>query len=169
MMAVMDFHHELRYDAPVEAVHAMLADPAFRERSARAQGVVSVEVAITPSDTPSGDGMTVVVDQVQPTAGVPAFARKFAGETTRAIQTEQWSSATDATIRIETPGKPTAVQGTLTLRPDGAGTVETMAARITVKVPLIGGRLESLMADLVARGMDAEHDAGVAWLGKDRA
>jgi hypothetical protein len=165
MMTVMDFHHELRYDAPVEAVHAMLADPRFREQSARAQGVVSVAVTITPA----GEEMTVVVDQVQPTAGVPAFARRFAGETTRAIQTEQWSSTTDATIRIETPGKPTSVQGTLALRPDGAGTVETMAARITVKVPLIGGRLESLMADLVARGMDAEHEAGLAWLGKDRA
>lgn len=166
MMSVMHFHHELRYDAPVRAVRAMLADPAFREESARAQGVVSAEVTVTPA----GEGMTVVVDQVQPTAGVPAFAKKFAGETTRAIQTEQWSSATDAVIRIETPGKPTSITGTLSLRPDGdGGTVETMAAEIRVKVPLIGGRLESLMAGLVAQGMDAEHEAGVAWLGKDRA
>ena len=162
-MTAMRFHHQLRYDAPVPAVHAMLADPGFREASAQAQGVVSADVSIVAD----GDRMTVVVDQVQPTAGVPGFARKFAGETTRAIQTEEWGSTTDATIRIETPGKPTSITGTLTLRPDGEGTVETMEAEIKVRVPLIGGRLEILMADLVAQGMDHEHEAGVDWLGKD--
>ncbi|HET8603054.1 MAG TPA: DUF2505 domain-containing protein [Marmoricola sp.] len=159
----MRFHHQVRYDAPVAAVRAMLADPAFREASAEAQGVVSADVGITTD----GERMSVVIDQVQPTAGVPGFARKFAGETTRAVQTEEWTSTTDATIRIETPGKPTSITGSLTLRPDGSGTVETMEAEIKVKVPLIGGRLEALMGDLVAQGMDREHEAGVDWLGKD--
>ena len=36
-------------------------------------------------------------------------------------------------------------------------------------MPLIGGRLESLMADLVASGMDKEQTAGAAWLAGDRA
>ena len=37
-----------------------------------------------------------------------------------------------------------------------------------MKVPLIGGKLESLMADLVAEGMDKEQAAGAAWLAGDR-
>ncbi len=36
-----------------------------------------------------------------------------------------------------------------------------MELEIKVKVPLIGGRLEKLMADKVAEGMDAEHAVGV--------
>jgi hypothetical protein len=35
---------------------------------------------------------------------------------------------------------------------------------VKVKVPIIGGKLEALMADLVAQGLDEERDTGVAWL-----
>jgi hypothetical protein len=40
---------------------------------------------------------------------------------------------------------------------------------VKVKVPLIGGKLESLMADLVTQGMDKEQEAGAAWLAGDRS
>ena len=33
-----------------------------------------------------------------------------------------------------------------------------------MKVPLIGGRLEKLMAEKVAAGMEVEHSVGVIWL-----
>jgi hypothetical protein len=95
---------------------------------------------------------------------VPGFAKKFAGETTRAVQTEEWSSHTGGSITIETPGKPTSIRGTLTLSEAGGRTTETLEAEVRVKVPLIGGKLESLMADLVAQGMDKEQGAGEAWL-----
>ncbi len=156
--------HEISYDAPLAEVYAMLADPDFRQASAAAMGVLSAEVSITPRSTPHGEGMSVVIDQVQPTAGVPGFARKFAGETTRAVQTEEWDSPAGGSIVIETPGKPTSITGTLALRESGGQTTETMEVEVRVKVPLIGGKLESLMADLVTRGMDKEHGAGVAWL-----
>jgi hypothetical protein len=106
----------------------------------------------------------VRIDQVQPTEGVPGFAKKFAGETTRAVQTEEWSSPAGGTITIETPGKPTSINGTVTLAEAGGRTTETLDVEVTVKVPLLGRKLESLMADLVAKGMDKEQAAGVAWL-----
>jgi hypothetical protein len=160
MMTSMKFRHEVRYQASAADVYAMLADPAFRQRSADAMGVVSADVSITPT----GDGMSVTIDQVQRTEGIPGFAKKFAGETTRAVQREEWTSPTEATIRIETPGKPTTIAGTLRLTESGGITTETMEADVKVKVPLIGGKLESLMGDLVAKGMDKEHTAGSAWL-----
>jgi hypothetical protein len=156
----MKLRHEIRYDASPEDVYAMLADPAFRRASCDAMGVVSCDIRVAPSDT----GMTVVIDQQQPTAGVPSFARKFAGETTHAVQTEEWSSRTEAALSVRTPGKPTEIRGRLTLSADGAGTVEAFEGEVTVKVPLIGGKLEALMADLFRAGMDKEHSAGVTWL-----
>ena len=68
------------------------------------------------------------------------------------------------TISIETPGKPTSIKGTLSLDESGGRTTETLQAEVKVKVPLIGGRLESLMAELVSSGMDKEQVAGAAWL-----
>ncbi|MDQ6641860.1 MAG: DUF2505 domain-containing protein [Actinomycetota bacterium] len=162
----MDFRHELRYHATAAEVFAMLADPAFRQKSAEAMGVISADVDITPAGI--GEGMHVRIDQVQPTAGVPGFAKRFAGETTQAVQVEEWSSSRQATISIRTPGKPTSIEGTLNLSETDGVTTETMQAQIKVKVPLIGGKLESLMADLVSAGMDKEHAVGAAWLRGER-
>ena len=68
--------HDLTYDAPLAAVGAMLADPAFREEVCDAQGAVRKTVAIDRG----GGGMKVVVDQVQPAARHPGFAKKFVGD-----------------------------------------------------------------------------------------
>lgn len=160
--AAMKFRHAISYDATREQVFEMLADPEFRKASADAMGVISADVSIERDG--DGDGMSVRIDQVQPTEGVPGFAKKFAGNTTRAVQVEEWNSPSQGTITIETPGKPATVTGTITLVETDGRTVETMEAEVKVKVPLIGGKLESLMADLIATGMDNEHGAGVAWL-----
>ena len=67
---------DLTYDAPLGEVAAMLADPAFRERVCEFQRVLRHDVTIEGS----GAGMKVVVDQVHPAKGIPAFATKFVGE-----------------------------------------------------------------------------------------
>jgi len=161
----MKLRHEIVYDAPLGDVFTMLSSPDFRKKSADAMGVISADVTVTPK----GAGITVLIDQVQPTEGVPSFAKKFAGQTTRAVQTEEWADPSGGTISIETPGKPTSINGTISLTESGGRTIETLDVEVKVKVPLIGGKLESLMADLVAKGMDQEREAGVAWLAGDRS
>lgn len=164
MMTAMKFRHEITYDAPAADVYAMLMDPEFRRRSCDAQGVLSAEISIQPE----GSGTKVVIDQVQPTAGVPSFAKKIVGERTRAIQVEEWTDPTSATMTVETPGKPTHLSGRLTLTERGTTTVEAFEGEAKAKVPLIGGKLESLLRDLFQQGMDKEHVAGVAWLKGER-
>jgi uncharacterized protein YndB with AHSA1/START domain len=160
MMASMRFRHELSYDASPAEVFEMLADPAFREKVGAALDVVSADITIERD----GESFTLVNDQVQRTAGLPSFAKKFAGETTRVIQTEEWSSTSGGTLRVETPGKPTSMAGTIELVPDGTGTTEVVELEIKAKVPLIGGKLEGLMQQQVREGMDTEREVGQAWL-----
>jgi uncharacterized protein YndB with AHSA1/START domain len=160
----MKFRHEITYDAPAAEVYAMLTDPAFRQKSCDAMGVLSADIAIEPH----GTGARVVIDQVQPTEGVPGFAKKIAGESTRAIQTEEWVDGLSATITVQTPGKPTEISGRLTLTETGTTTVERFEGEAKAKVPLIGGKLEALVSDLFKAGMDKEHAAGVAWLKGER-
>ena len=159
-MSAMKFRHEIAYDAPAEDVWAMLSDPAFRERSCDAMGVLDRTISVEPA----GDGMRVHIDQVQPTEGLPSFAKTFAGSTTRAIQEEQWSDHRTASLTVTTPGKPSEITGTLTLTESGGRTVEAFEGECKVRLPLIGGKIEGLMADLFRKGMDKEHTAGVAWL-----
>lgn len=160
----MKFRHALTYDAPPDEVFAMLSDPAFREKVCAAQQVVSADVRLTPS----GSGFTLEMDQVQNTAGLPAIAKKIAGDTTEVTLKESWSSPSRGSLEIIAPGKPTSASGTITLAPDGGGTVETVDLDVKVKVPLIGGKLENLMADNIKTGMDVEHTVGAAWLAGER-
>ncbi|MFN8189338.1 MAG: DUF2505 domain-containing protein [Nocardioidaceae bacterium] len=159
----MQFQARNTYAASPAEVHAMLADPAFREQVCADQDVVEVEVTITPGD---GGGMSVVVDQVQPTQGVPSFATPIIGATTRAIQLEEWADDRSATLEIQAPGKPVTMRGSITLEEAGSGTVEVIDLDIHVKVPLIGGRLEKLMASLVERSIRSENETGRTWLGE---
>jgi uncharacterized protein YndB with AHSA1/START domain len=160
MMAPMKFRHELTYDAPPAEVFEMLADPAFREASVAAQDVVTGAVDLERE----GNGFRLTIDQEQRTDDLPSFARAFTGDTTRAVQREHWEDSTGGTLHIDAPGKPSEVRGTITLRPEGSQTREIVELDVKVKVPVLGGRLEKLLAERVASGMDAEHGVGVAWL-----
>ncbi|GAA3648359.1 DUF2505 domain-containing protein [Nocardioides ginsengisoli] len=160
----MRYTRELTYEAGPDEVFAMLADPAFRERVAAAQQVVSVTVTATPA----GAGVSLVIDQVQNTAGLPAIAKKIAGDTTQAVVREEWSDPTSGTIEITAPGKPTRAAGTVTLKADGSATTHALDLEVTVKVPLVGGKLEKLMTDNIDAGLTVEHSVGVAWLKGDR-
>jgi uncharacterized protein YndB with AHSA1/START domain len=160
----MKFRHELTYDASPAEVFEMLADPGFREAVCAAQDVISADVHLERD----GNGFSLTVDQEQRTDDLPGFARTFAGDSTRAIQREEWADSTGGTLRIDAPGKPSEVKGTITLRPEGSGTREIVELDLKIKVPLIGGRLEKLLAEKVTAGMDAEHEVGVAWLVGER-
>jgi hypothetical protein len=156
----MKFRHELAYDATPDQVYAMLSDPGFRESVCTAMECISADVTVTPK----AEGMSVVIDQMQNTNDLPSFARTFAGDSTQAIQREEWSSATGGTLVIEAPGKPTSISGTIKLEASGSGTKEIVELEIKVKVPLIGGKLEKLMAEKVADGMNTEREVGTAYL-----
>lgn len=138
----------------------MIADPTFREKVAAAQDVVSVEV----TSEPRGTGLRVVVDQEQNTAGLPAIAKKIVGDTTRAVITEEWADHRRGSYDITAPGKPTKATGSVALEDDGAGARYVLELELTVKVPLIAGRLEKVMAEQIAAGLDIEHQVGQAWL-----
>jgi hypothetical protein len=164
MMFAMKFRHEVTYDASPDQVFAMLADPAFREAACAAQDVISADVELTST----GNGFSLTIDQQQKTDDLPSFARAFAGDSTHAIQREEWPDSTGGTLRIDAPGKPSEIGGTITLRPEGSTTVEIVELDVRIKVPLIGGKLERLLADKVRSGIEAEHGVGVAWLAGER-
>ena len=156
----MNFEHQIRYDAPPEKVYAMLADRSFREQVCDAQRVLEKSVTISPN----GAGMNVTVDQQQRAGGIPAFAQKVVGDQIHIVQKEAWSTTTDAQLEVGIPGKPGHMLGSIALRPDGAGTVQTVTGEIKVNIPLVGGKLEKLIADMLRRALDTENRVGHRWL-----
>jgi hypothetical protein len=161
----MKFTHDMSYDAPPEEVAAMLADRDFREKVCEAMDSSRYDVSVDGE----GAGMKVVIDQTQPARGIPSFAKKFVGDSIQIVQRESWSSTTAASLLLEIPGKPGSLDGAIALRADGQGTVETVSGEVRVKVPVIGGKLEGLVADLLKSALRSEQKVGRAWLAAQKA
>ncbi len=152
---------ELRYDgATLDQVHEMLADPAFREKVCDYQRVLRRTVTIERQ----GEGMTVLIDQVQETKGVPGFAKKVVGDETNIVQSETWATQQRGDVHVTIPGKPGAMSGTASLVEDSAGTTETVSLDVKVSIPIVGGKLEGLIADMLSKALRAEHKVGRDWL-----
>lgn len=158
----MRFEQALRYDASPEEVFAMLGATEFREEVCAAQHASECAATVT------GDAGTrsVRVEQKRPSAGIPTFAQKFVGDTIHIVQEEDWASPSHAALAVSIPGKPGQLKGTITLRPDGEGTVETVSGDLSVNLPLVGGKIEVLIAELLEHALHAERRVGAAWLAR---
>lgn len=160
----MRFRHEMRYDAAPSEVYAMLSDPVFREKVCAAQHAHDSSVDIAAD----GHGMSVVVDQKRPSDGIPHFARKIVGEEIHIKQTERWTDPSSAALDVAIPGKPGHLKGSVTIHADSGGSLETVSGEIKVHVPLVGGKLEHMIGEILESALRTEERVGRAWLAGDR-
>ena len=159
----MRFHHVNPYAASPADVRVMLSTPAFRDEVCTRQHALSHSVDIV-EDT----GVTrVVITQTQAMDGAPAAARRLVGSSVQIVQRESWTNADSADFAMEIPGKPGHLRGTITLVDTGDGTCEEVfAGEVKVNVPLVGGKLEGFVADLLTRALRREGEVGATWLGR---
>ncbi|MVQ50932.1 DUF2505 family protein [Nocardioides sp. MAH-18] len=162
MMGRMHFTHTMTYDASLAEVGAMLDDPAYRDRVIVAQK--SIEGTATFEQV--GDRVVVVVDVVQPADDIPGFARKFVGNRINVVQREEWTSADHADLHVTIPGRPGQMVGSIELTEAGGVTTETVDCEITVHIPLVGGKLERLIGDLLLKALRAEEQVARDYLSR---
>jgi hypothetical protein len=154
--------HDLTYDAPADAVTAMLADKAFREEVCDFIGVTRKSVVIEAV----GDGMHVTIDQWQPTGRVQSFAKKFVGEEVNIVQREIWTTPLLGDISIAIPGKPGDMNGTVRISEAHGVTTESIDLSVKVGIPLIGGKVEDYIAALLLKALKAENKVGRDYLAR---
>ena len=152
--------HDLTYDAPAGEVLAMLQDAAFRERVCDATGVLRHTVTVTPK----GNATEVLIDQVQAAAGLPGFAKKLVGDEINIVQKETWTDDTHADVEVTIPGKPGHMTGTIDLTESGGRTTERVDLEIKVNIPLVGGKIEGLIADMLLKALKTENTVGRDYL-----
>jgi hypothetical protein len=154
--------HRMTYDAPVTTVRAMLDNPEFRKAVCAAQHVTRVDVRVDRD----GDHTEVVVDQWQVTSGIPSFAKRFTGDETNVVQSESWASPTSADLVVTVPGKPGDMRGSIELSESDGVTTETVDLTIKVGIPLVGGKIESLVGDLLLDALAKEEAVGRDYLSR---
>jgi hypothetical protein len=152
---------DLRYDgATVEQVFGMLGSKEFREAVCDYQHVLHRTVTVNGS----GDTRTITIDQGHATDRLPGFARKIVGDHVTMVQSESWTDGSRGNITVTVPGKPGQMAGTATLVGDADGVTEKVDMAVTVHLPLIGGKVEGLIADMLTKALAAEHHVGRDWL-----
>jgi hypothetical protein len=67
-------------------------------------------------------------------------------------------------MEVVLPGKPGRLDAAVALTAVGAGTRETVDGELKVSVPLVGGKVERLVAEILAKALRREQETGHAWL-----
>lgn len=165
---------DLTYPASRDEVAAMLADERFvRWRSERTVGAGTPgggTVAQADVTGSTRNGFTVVVRRTLDTDQIPAQARALVGNSLEIRQAEAWEAEADGqrlgTLSVEIIGAPVRISGTVRLAslPDGAGTSLTYDGDVRATVPLFGTVVEDAAARAVRTALEAEAEAGRAWL-----
>jgi len=143
-----------RYDRPPAQVLALLLDPEFVAERSRAMGELDVQV------TTRRDGDRVVIVNARDVKReLPSFARKLFSPVNHVTQTEAWDVAADGatgTFQIAVKGAPVTMGARFELRPVDGGSEYRVTYDVKVRVPLIGGKLESYTLEQTKAGVRKE-------------
>ena len=135
------------WPAPPDAVLVLFTDVAFLRDRGIALGAEVQEVTVTGTET--------VVRLGIPSAVIPPVFARFAGSAVSFLERTTWTPDGDGAYRATLDaraavlGRAVTVSGERRLSPDGAGTLSTVAAVVSVKAPLIGGRAAAAVRQLV--------------------
>ena len=156
----MPFSGDQTYDAAVDDVFALFADPDVVRARYEAAGDRDIEIL---ECGPQGDGFVIRTSRTVD-VDLPGFARKVLKPTNTMVQTDTWSArdldgARDGDFAIEVKGSPVKVWGEMRIEPTAAGgTHHTVDGNLEVKVPLIGGKVASWAAGPSQQRLDGEYD-----------
>ncbi|MGA9872591.1 MAG: DUF2505 domain-containing protein [Rhodococcus sp. (in: high G+C Gram-positive bacteria)] len=147
---------------PAEVHEALTSEEQWLARFAKAQKTDGYELT-----KHEDGGITVDIEEEVGTSELPGFVKKVITGRLLVTRTDHWgpfeTDRADGTLAGGASAVKAKVEGTTTLRPSGSGTVLTVKGRTTVKIPLIGGKIEALINDMVKDMVDQETGETVEW------
>ena len=110
---------------------------------------------------PDGDVLLAVSRELP--GGVPGFLERFLPKDGRVVETFDWAApggdgTRRGTWKADIPGAPARLGGTMRLEPTATGSRYTIEGEVEVSVPLIGGKAESFIAEMVKKLAAKEHE-----------
>jgi len=116
-----------------------------------------------------GDDLAVQFHWRTQLSDVPVVARRFVGNTLELEQSKLWhrpgiDGARQAEIGGALTGVPVKLTGTTRIVPDGRGTTQAFDLHVTASVPVVGARLEQLVAEAVRVRLEKKFEVAWSWL-----
>ena len=156
--------HRADLDAPASAVHGALVSTDYLTDRLAAIGGANAALV---EHTAAGDAVTYRLRQTVPASKLPSFARSvFRGDLV-VERTESWEPAGagfTGTTSARVGGVPGEITGTHTLADAASGCTWRTAGSVKVKIPLVGGKVEAVIAEQVTALLAAEARFTADWL-----
>lgn len=155
----MKYRETIDYPVSCAQVLAKFATAGFLQAKYAGQGATNIALLDQSRD---GDTTRFTFSRDVPVqVDVPAFARSLVPATITLIQTDTWNAATrTGRLDIEFKGMPVKLRCDMRLEDRAGGAHHTLDFDIQVNVPLIGGKLEKLLAEDLR--MKFQHDTAVS-------
>ena len=152
------------FDAPIDRVWAMFADPESHLAKFASMGHREIEVLEQDGD----DRHLHIVVQRVVDVDLPGFARKVLSPSNTVVSDDRWERRGDGTcggtFTVDTKGAPVKASGTTSLTPDGERTRYEVQVDVDVKVPIIGRKIADWAKGDISAQFDQEFAAGDTWL-----
>jgi len=161
----MQIRHEAIYDADAATVRAMLTSEEWNIAKSEAIDASDITVSVEPRT--DGGAAVKLVRTVSP--DLPGFAKKVVGNRVTLVDDQQWPPADadggcTATATGTLEGHSSGFRGTLRIEPRGEKTAVMAVGEVKVSVPLIGGKLEKMVAGMIADMLDSDERVAHSWL-----
>jgi hypothetical protein len=155
----------LESSASVEQIHSAFSEEDYwLARLAAFGGIGKVDSLIIGTD----GSVTVVIVQDLRNERLPGLVAKFYPRNWQVVQKETWSPIGDGLVRgevsIATHGAPGSGFGTALLAPAQNGSRLKCTATVEFKVPLVGGKIESLIGRQLAKQFSAVQGFTAKWI-----
>lgn len=154
------------YDGSVEQVHSAFRDEHYWLARLAESGA---DAATLDAITPDGDGgVDVITTQTIRADRLPGVVAQFHHGDLSFVREETWSCIADgratATVKGTIPGAPATLTGTALLTPGDGGTRLDLTATVEVRIPLVGGKVETFIGHQLADLLAAEQRFTTAWI-----
>jgi hypothetical protein len=154
------FEHRATFAASVDTVYSTLVDEAFL--TARLRDIGGKGAALLEHRT-SDDGVDVKLRQGVDAQRLPSAVRSFLSGDLVVEREERWRGH-EARGRATINGVPAEITSRTRVAANGSGTELVVAAEVKVGIPLIGGKIETVVAEQVTKLLAAESEYAEKWL-----
>lgn len=160
----MEFTQSVSYPGTVEEVVAMYLTPDYQQRRFRS-------FVVEGSESVAVEGERITFSGTARPELLPAAASRFVKGALHISFTEEWTrdeAGARSRTRVTVDGAPVSVEATSTLTPSDAGCTREVRGNLSVRVPLLGGRIEKEAVAHLGRVVEREQALAANWLAEHR-
>ena len=145
----MKYEERQDFDAPWETVRKMFGDPAYFEKKGKM--LKRMDLTILEHERKGEHFRIRFAFDEKPTIELPSFAQRFVDKKAHIIEEDRWDlKARTGKLNIELQGLPVKLSADMKVHDTERGCVNVISWEIKCSVPLLGGKLEKLIAQDIA-------------------